>query len=144
MFSATLLRKQVALTYTLAIVCIIVAADEEWAKSIFLLQKAFPFSDTLGHFVLIGGLTYVLNTAYSRTRKSFYGITLSQVSWCILVCMTIEEGSQFFFPSRTPDLLDLAANYAGIFVFDRYVARSGTVENRQDRTTENTSCHSGD
>ena len=78
----------------------------------------FPNGDKLGHFLLMGFLSLVLNWTVlaSRVDKKPASVIWA-VSLTLAFFVTLEEFSQQFFPKRTFSLLDLAFSYAGIAFF---------------------------
>lgn len=78
---------------------------------------SLPYGDKLGHFAAYGLLVLMLNLCFRFE-------TLGQ-NWCriylgsaIVTSFAVaEEISQYFIPSRTFDLYDLAADAAGIALF---------------------------
>ncbi len=88
----------------------------------------FPYGDKLGHFLLTGLLSYVLNKRAILTRQSAHQAernasdlnlarVLLTVSLLLAFFITLEEFSQQLFPIRTFSLSDLVAGYAGIAFF---------------------------
>ena len=82
----------------------------------------------MGHFLLMGLLSYVLNRTALLARQSApqrerndRDLNLARlvltVSLILAFFVTLEELSQQFFPKRTFSLSDLAASYAGIVFF---------------------------
>ncbi len=93
---------------------IIACADRGGLRGFLRLVYDFPGGDKAGHIFLIGTLTFLLNhalagrtVAVGKCRVQLGGIIIAAV-------MTVEEVSQIWIPSRTFDLLDLAANYTGV------------------------------
>ncbi|MCP4140576.1 MAG: hypothetical protein GY755_09855 [Chloroflexi bacterium] len=78
----------------------------------------FPNGDKLGHFLLMGLLSLVLNwtALVSRVDKKPASVVWA-VSLTLTFFVTLEELSQKFFPRRTFSLLDLLFSYAGIALF---------------------------
>ena len=88
----------------------------------------FPYGDKLGHFLLMGLLSYVLNRTAILARQSSHQAernapdlnlvrVLLTVSLLLAFFITLEEFSQQLFPRRTFSLSDLIAGYAGIIFF---------------------------
>jgi polysaccharide biosynthesis protein VpsQ len=102
--------------FFLFVVGIIVANDLGQIQSIISWVNSIPFGDKVGHTIFIGTLAYLLNYALiDRTIKIGHcKILLGCV--IIAVAITLEEFSQIWIPSRTFDLIDMAANYAGIVI----------------------------
>jgi polysaccharide biosynthesis protein VpsQ len=95
---------------------IIIANDLGRLRGIIQWVNLLPFGDKFGHFVLIGTLAFLLNYALNgRTIKIGRQKVLLGCS-IVAIAITIEEFSQIWIPSRTFDLVDLAANYCGITI----------------------------
>ncbi len=95
------------------VVTIVVLADRGRLGPIYAIIAAYPGSDKIGHFVLIGGVAFFFNLSL-RCRK-WRGWLIG--SLIVGTVATLEEFSQKWIPSRTFDLLDLTADFAGIFFF---------------------------
>ena len=77
-------------------------------------------ADQLGHFGLVGLLAFVLNA--SLGCRLWRNVMLG--SFIVGVIFTVEEVSQIWVPNRHFDMLDLAANYAGIWIGGLLARRS--------------------
>jgi len=80
---------------------------------------AVPAADKLGHFVLLGTMSLLVNLSMDLKRWRIGGRELLAGSIIVAILATAEEFTQRFIPTRSFSLLDLAANYLGIFVFGR-------------------------
>lgn len=76
-----------------------------------------PFGDKLGHFLLMGAFSFLLNLALSAKTVKFVLFRYLLGSLIVFGLVTIEEISQIFIAGRTFDLTDLIFDYAGIFIF---------------------------
>lgn len=75
----------------------------------------FPYGDKLGHFLLMGLVSFVLNwTALASRAEPQPASVIWKVSLAFVLFVTLEEFSQQLFPRRTFSLLDLGYSYAGI------------------------------
>ncbi len=109
--------KCITILFSALIVLIIVLADLGRLGFLSALVS-LPFGDKIGHFVLYGILTLLLDLTLFRalpTRRPnriafFVGLTLAFL-------IGLEEYSQQFFASRTFSLADLAASYLGVVFF---------------------------
>lgn len=79
------------------------------------LVQSIPYGDKIIHFILIGTLAYVVNYLMGFRRFEFLNRKWLTGTTLIFAIMTIEEFSQMFVSTRSFDLLDLTANYLGIF-----------------------------
>jgi polysaccharide biosynthesis protein VpsQ len=114
--------------FFLFVVGIIIANDLGRLQTIISSVNALPFGDKWGHLIFMGTLAFLLNNALEgRTvkignRRVLFGCAI------VAVGITLEEISQIWIPSRTFDLVDLSANYLGIWLagwiwLRRYSAR---------------------
>ena len=94
---------------------VIFAADRHLARGFFGWVQSFPLGDKAGHFVLMGGLAFLLNRALAA-REIPPGVQLGGV--IIAVFVVAEEFSQLWLPWRTFDCADLVADFLGIALAD--------------------------
>ena len=93
------------------VVWIIFLADAGYGIAFFSAMQDAGL-DKVGHFALLGGLAYYLNVSLAcRTwRRWLLGSAI------VVVAATVEEVSQVWIKNRHCDVLDLAADYAGIWL----------------------------
>lgn len=102
--------------FFLLVAGIIIADNLGRFQKIIGYVNTLPFGDKWGHFIFIGTLTFLLNYALEGrmvkigNRRVLFGCTI------VTVGITLEEISQIWIPSRTFDLVDLSANYLGIWL----------------------------
>ncbi len=106
-----------AAVYLLLIVGIVLLANDGHYSFIFKWIRAIPGADKAGHFVLMGGLAFVVNLACGL--RTFTALKRSWLlgSAIVAVIVLLEEISQAWVPSRTFDLRDLAFDFLGILFF---------------------------
>lgn len=116
--------KYLAALFALFIVSVIVLADTNqlgFLKSLY----DFPNGDRVGHFILYGILSLLLNLAILRSRRWHDPSTSLMaspkraaltVALILALAIGLEEWSQNLFPDRTPDWVDLACSYLGVAV----------------------------
>ncbi len=94
---------------------------------------SFPGNDILGHFLLMGTLSFMVNYSLAgrQCRIGSWRPQLGTVSVGALV--TAEEFSQIFLPNRSFSFGDLAADMAGIVFFGWLAARMSARERRETR-----------
>lgn len=80
----------------------------------------FPLGDKLGHFLLIGGLAFLLDLTALSQRPKRPRAAMAKVSAVLAALVTLEEISQILVPARSFSLLDLAGDYAGIVFFTAF------------------------
>lgn len=122
--------KYLTLAYVLAIVGISLLATlglSPWNS----VLRVVPWGDKVCHFVLMGGLSFLLNRWLSG--MSWYGerMLVSNVTVILLVLVTVDEFSQILLPSRTFSLLDLACNYGGVICFGVLAVLTDPRRNRR-------------
>lgn len=107
-----------AILFSIFIASIIILADVGYLKPLLWMIHEVKNLDKVLHFLLIGTLTYLISAGLIESLPN------RNVNWIVLVAMfsifvffTIEELSQSQIRGRSFSLIDLAANYLGIFVF---------------------------
>jgi VanZ family protein len=119
---AVLRMKWLTILFTLFIILIIVLADMDKLGILKLINR-IPFGDKLGHFVLYGILTLLINLTLFRSLPASISLRLSRKWVAVMVGLTLalliglEEFSQRNFSSRTFSLSDLIASYLGVICF---------------------------
>ena len=107
--------------YVALIVAIIFVADREATFRWLDIARDLPYGDKIGHFCLMGGLSFVVNWAMDCRFFAWGKLRVLRGSALVAALVTLEEFSQLGIRYRTFDLLDLAADFAGIFLFGRLV-----------------------
>jgi hypothetical protein len=105
--------------YIALIVSIIVIADGKTTYHWLNFARGWPYGDKISHFLLMGGLSFVVNWAMRCRRFSWWRFNVLRGSAIVTVLVALEEFSQLFIRYRTFDLTDLACDFAGIFLFGR-------------------------
>ncbi|MGL5017087.1 MAG: VanZ family protein [Luteolibacter sp.] len=96
-------------------VWIIVIADRGEGVPWWSFIHQIPFGDKVGHFGLVGTLSFLCNLALVRWNfPKVRGIT--SITWVLLVLISLEELSQGFMPHRHLDFFDWIADLAGLAV----------------------------
>ncbi|MEK7989873.1 MAG: VanZ family protein, partial [Thiotrichaceae bacterium] len=111
------MNTRVTVLYGLLILTIIMLANFGMLSPISSQLHKIPYSDKIIHFLLIGGLAFMVN--YSLQCRAWHIGTwpILKGSVFVAIVITLEEFSQYFQVNRSFDLIDLAANYAGIIAF---------------------------
>ncbi len=99
------------------VVLIIALANKNLLPSFIGQLWTLPYGDKVGHFMLIGGVGFLVNLCLECKTWSLGRLNVLRGSAIVGVLITGEEFSQIFVPHRTFDLGDLACNYAGILCF---------------------------
>lgn len=112
--------KWLTASFVLFIILIIFLADTD-RLGILAFINQIPYGDKVGHFVLYGILTLLIDlTLFSSVfaLKLLSPGRLAVVGGLILALLIgLEEYSQKFFASRTYDLIDLTFSYLGVIFF---------------------------
>ncbi len=95
----------------LLVAAAIFSADTGFAHAPIDLVQKIPFGDKWAHGILYGSLAYGLGRSF---LPGFYRTGLARAVLCVGVFTCAEEFSQFWFPLRTVDVGDLAANVIGL------------------------------
>ncbi len=74
--------------------------------------RSIPGGDKLGHLWLYGLLALMLSYAWRHHSRRYLGMPAGCA--LVLAFAIIEEGTQAFFPTRTLDFADVAADYLGV------------------------------
>jgi len=103
--------------YIMMILMIITLANFGMLAPLSKWLHQLPYGDKIIHFIAFGGLAFMVNISLKCAVWRVGQWSILKGSILILVLITLEEGSQYFLPSRTFSFADLFANYAGILVF---------------------------
>ncbi|MEQ9324984.1 MAG: VanZ family protein [Polyangiaceae bacterium] len=83
----------------------------------FAVQSIHRMADKALHFLLVGGLAFWLVGLWDDARVTAGPIRLPWAVIAPALLAGFEEGMQFFSSRRNADLLDFAADAAGLMVF---------------------------
>jgi len=111
--------KLITIFYVCFILFIIALANQGELGVIGVMVYELPYRDKLGHFILMGLLAFFVNLSLKCSTISIWNWNFLKGSIIILILVTLEEISQLFVETRTFDLIDLFADFLGIFVFGR-------------------------
>ncbi|MFZ5882677.1 MAG: VanZ family protein [Chloroflexota bacterium] len=119
--------KYLAVLFALFVAAVIVLADGG-RLGILRFVNGIPFGDKLGHFLLFGVLTLLLDLTLFRSRPDLNpNLTALRVALTLALIIGLEEFSQRYFASRSFDLVDLTFSYLGVVFFSwmsvKYVGR---------------------
>jgi VanZ family protein len=103
--------------YFLLLSVIVFLADQKRFQPLFRRVRELPYGDKLGHLILMGLLSFLLNMALSCRWVRVWKIEILKGSLIVAIIVTLEEFSQIFVKYRTFDLGDLFMDYVGIFFF---------------------------
>src|SRR6266498_2596527 len=110
--------KRVAILFASFIILIMVLADAGVLGHYLGFIYDFPFGDKVGHFILYGILTLLINLTLFRSHPDQSRIRLAvKCGLTLALLIGLEEFSQQYFSSRTSDLVDLTFSYLGLVSF---------------------------
>ena len=108
----------VTLLFSLLIVAIVIGANADVFPRPLERLIDFPGADKVGHFILFGILSFLLNkSSQSLLPKQNPTRLVLTVSLLLSILIGLEEWSQSLFPARTMSFGDLFASVAGVGVF---------------------------
>jgi len=99
------------------LLAIVVAANLGLGPDVFTFLARVPGGDKTGHFLLLGGLSFLVNMTLSAKTVRLGPVSVLKGSLVVGVLATAEELSQLLLKSRTFDPGDLLCDYLGIVCF---------------------------
>jgi len=117
------------IVYIFILAFIIFIASQKGTRYLLNFVGNIPYGDKLGHFLLMGGFSFLLNLVLNARTFRIWKFSYLLGSLIVLVIVTIEELSQMFVAGRTFDWSDLVFDFLGIFIFGelaRYICRRKT------------------
>lgn len=114
--------KGVTALYVLLLVVIVYLADHRQYYGVFAVIRAVPGGDKIGHFLLMGVFSYLVNLSLRCRTVTVLSRRMLLGSAVVFLAVTLEEFSQIFLRHRTFDLIDLLFDCAGIWLFGRVAA----------------------
>ncbi len=108
----------VTLLFALFILSIILLADTGQLPGVLHFVHDIPYGDKIGHFLLIGILSFLTNSTALRCfpRKPPRRV-VALTCLALALFFGLEEASQILIPARRASFLDLLAGLAGITFF---------------------------
>lgn len=109
--------KAITIVYVLILGMIVYAANQGTLSQYVTFYREIPFGDDLGHFFLMGILSFLATILSGSHRVSVARFRISTGPMVVFPIVFIEELSQMFIPTRTFSLSDLTADVLGIVTF---------------------------
>ena len=107
----------IGISFLLFIGFVILSANFGWDFFFFGWVKYLPLGDKMAHFILVGGVSFFVNLLLDVKKIKLGKWEILLGSFAVFTFITFEEFSQLFLTRRNFDLIDLSANYLGIFFF---------------------------
>ena len=111
------LVRVIGILFLLFIGFVILSANSGWDFFFFGWVKYLPLGDKMAHFLLVGGVSFFVNLLLEVKKIKIGKFAFLLGSCLVFAFITLEEFSQLFLTRRNFDLVDLSANYLGIFFF---------------------------
>jgi polysaccharide biosynthesis protein VpsQ len=108
--------KILLVVYVLILAAIIFLADRRGTRYLLNFVGNIPYGDKLGHFLLMGGFSFLLNLVLDAKTFRLWKFRYLLGSVIVLVIVTLEEISQMFVAGRSFDWGDLVVDFLGIFL----------------------------
>lgn len=109
--------KRWAIFFGLFLIIIVVLADTRHLGDLGEIYN-FPYGDKVGHFVLFGLLSLVVNLSVFEARPNADRKRLAVITSLILALLIgLEEISQIWFHTRSADVFDWLASCSGVAFF---------------------------
>jgi len=126
--------KWITILFIMFLIQIVIIANLGLGLTFFPFIYKIPGGDKIGHFFLMGILSYLVNYVLKSKRIKVGSINFLLGNVIVMAVVTIEEISQIFLEYRAFSLVDLLFDYLGIFLFG-YLAVY-FQNSRQGRETE--------
>lgn len=105
--------------FILILILIVVIANLGQGPVYFPFIYAVPGLDKVGHLLLTGTLSFLVNILLKTDKTNFLSIKILKGSLIIVLVVTLEELSQIFLSYRAFSWLDLAFDLGGILLGGR-------------------------
>lgn len=109
--------KILTVCYILILAGIIFVANRKSTQYLLNFIGSIPYGDKLGHFFLMGILSFLVNILLNARTVGFGKWRYLLGSLIVWIVVTVEEISQIYVRGRTFDWTDLIADSLGILVF---------------------------
>ena len=100
--------------YCIFIVAVLLAADLGLMPKISAFVQGYSGLDKVGHFILVGILAWLLNSAFRLGQLNLGGLRIFIGTIVVVTVVTLEEVAQLWIYTRRFELIDLLAGYLGI------------------------------
>ena len=111
--------KWMAGLFVLILILIVIIANLGLGPLLFPFVYYIPWGDKLGHLILMGILSFLVNLAMGASKVRILSKDILTGSLLVLVVVTLEEFTQLFLKFRGFSIVDLLFDYAGIIAFGR-------------------------
>ena len=124
--------RRLALAFALILVLIVLIADLGLGGEAFAFIWSLPYADKIGHFTLFGVLSLLVSLGFPTRRvRLLWLFPILKSSLFLMVFIIIEEATQIPLANRNFSLLDLTADFAGVYLFGELGAFLRSLDNRR-------------
>ena len=109
--------KWITIVFIVFLFFIVIVADLGLGPSFFPFIYYIPGGDKLGHFFLMGILSFLVNSVLKTRKIRIFSINILLGTLIVMTIVTIEEFSQIFLDYRAFSIVDLLFDYFGIVLF---------------------------
>jgi len=110
-------RIALPLGFFIFILFIIFLADTADHNFAFRLLGHIPYGDKIGHVILYGVMALLLNYGLKFKSYKLLGFNIQLGALIVFTFAVIEEGTQYYIPSRSFDLYDILSDFIGVVLF---------------------------
>jgi len=115
--------KVLSVIYIFLVCLVIGAAGLGRIPSELKFYHHIPYGDKVGHFFLIGILSFCISILDDFRSISLFKNKIYRGSVICFVLTSLEEFSQIFVSERTFSVMDLMSNYLGVIVIGQLLLR---------------------
>lgn len=109
--------RRLALAFALILVLIVLIADLGLGGKAFAFFWSLPYADKIGHFTLFGLLSLLVSLGFPTRRLHLWFFPILKSSLFLMVFILLEEITQIPLANRNFSILDLTADFAGVYLF---------------------------
>ena len=109
--------------FFLVLILIVIIANLGLGHIYFPFVYNVPGLDKIGHFLLMGILSFLVNLLLECKRVSLNQLSILTGNLWVAILATLEELSQIFLVYRAFSVVDLVFDLGGIFLGGRLAAR---------------------
>ena len=113
--------------YCIFIVAVLLVADLGLMPNISALLQGYSGLDKVGHFILVGILAWLLNSAFRLRQVNLGRLRIFVGTIVVVTVVTLEEVAQLWIHTRRFELIDLLAGYLGIATVDIALRRKSVL-----------------
>ena len=122
--------------FVLVLLLIVIAANLGLGPFLFPFVYYIPWGDKLGHLILMGMLSFLVNLATGASKVRIFSKDILKGTLLVLVVVTLEEFTQLFLEFRGFSMIDLVFDYVGIIAFGK-LAEVVVRRRRQSTSIDN-------